>query len=205
MAWHTLVVTLGTGAEQGRRTAAALEATERVLARADLLDTGAGGGLIWVLERAAWKQALQAEEAGVRAFRVWDALLSGEPSRGDTPSYISLAADLDGPGVAFDDPAVAGATRSTLASFLPLLGTSFIAVSTLMSDWSHCSGALTAFHAGSDREASVLAAPDPWRAIVPARLYRLQPLIFRTLAPPPGPSTQRYGASNPWPGGTFAE
>jgi hypothetical protein len=73
-----------------------------------------------------------------------------------------------------------------------------------MSDWAHCSGALTAFHAGSDREASVLADLDPWRAVTPTHLYRLQPLIFRTLAPPPGPNTQRYGASNPWPGGTFA-
>jgi hypothetical protein len=205
VAWLTLVVAIGAGTEQGPRTTAALEATQRVLAHTRLMDAGAGEGQMWVLEREAWKEAQQAEEPGVRAFRVWDEILGGSGSQADTRAYVSLAADLGGPGLDFDDPTVTGALRSTLASFLPMLGTGFIAVSTLMSDWSHCSGALTAFHAATDPDASLLAGADPWRAVAPAHLYRLQPPIFSSLAPPSGPNTQRYGAANPWPGGSFAE
>jgi hypothetical protein len=202
VAWLTLVVALAAGAERERRVAERLQgARGGVLTRARLLDAGAGEGAVWVLGRDAWKEAEQVRETGVRAFRVWDAVVAdGQPSGS---AYVSLAADLGGPGLDFDDPTVAGALRSTLASFVPLLGAGFVAVSTLMSDWMHCSGALTAFHAGSDEAAGALAAGDPWRAVAPARLYRLEPLILRALAPPAGPNTQRYGASNPWPGDTF--
>jgi hypothetical protein len=206
VAWLTLVVALGAGTEGERRVAERLQAAHGgVLAQARLLDAGAGEGAVWVSSHEAWKEAQRAEEAGVRAFRVWDAIVADGASGGS--AYVSLAADLSGgspgPGLDFDDPTVTGALRSTLASFLPLLGTGFVALSTLMSDWMHCSGALTVFRAGSDAEAGALAAGDPWRAVATARLYRLEPLIFWALAPPAGPNTQRYGASNPWPGGSF--
>jgi hypothetical protein len=201
VAWLTLVAALAAGADRERRVAERLQAAGGVLAQARLLDVGAGEGAVWVSSREAWKEAQETEETGVRAFRVWDAIVDDAQPGGS--AYVSLAADLSGPGLDFDDPTVAGALRSTLASFLPLLGTGFIAISTLMSDWMHCSGALTVFRAGSDREASTLAAGDPWRAVAPVRLYRLEPLVFRALAPPPGPNTQRYGASNPWPGDSF--
>jgi hypothetical protein len=182
VAWLTLVVALAAGAEGERRVAARLQAAHGgVLTQARLLDAGAGEGAVWVSGREAWKEAQQAEEAGVRAFRVWDAIVADGPPGGS--AYVSLAADLSGsrpgPGLDFDDPTVTGALRSTLASFLPLLGTGFVAISTLMSDWMHCSGALTAFRAGSDPEAGALAAGDPWRAVAPARLYRVEPLVFR--------------------------
>ena len=202
MSWLTLVVAVAPDADRERRLAERLESAG-VIAQARLEDAGAGPGMLWVLGREAWKEAAEANEPDARAFRVWDAIVGRE--RPDARAYVSLAVDLTSPGLDFDDPTVTGALRASLATFMPLLGVRFIATSTLMSDWMHCSGALTAFWAGSDQLAAAVAAADPWRSVAPARLYRLQPLILRPLPPPAGPNTQRYGASNPWPGGTFAK
>jgi hypothetical protein len=202
MGWLTLVVALAPDADRERRVAERLESAG-VVAQARLVDAGAGEGMLWVLGREAWKEVAEANEPAVRAFRVWDAIVGRE--KPDARAYVSLAVDLTTTGLDFDDPTVTGALRETLASYLPLLGIRFIATSTLMSDWMHCAGALTAFWAGSDTLAAAVAAADPWRTVAPSRLYRLQPLVVRSVPPPAGPGTQRYGASNPWPGGSFSE
>ena len=178
----------------------------RVLAHSPLLDAGNGSGQLWFLDRGAWNESLAlAPDEGwqFRALRIWDAVVAEvgtDPAHG---WYLSAPADLGTAALEFDDPAVVGAIRRTLGSFLPLLGRRFIATSTLMPDWRSCAGALTVFEAGSDAEARMLAANDPWQAIFTGRLFRLERAIVRRVPPPAGPNTQRYGGANPWPGGTF--
>ncbi len=204
MAWLTLVVAEGEGAELDQLLDQ-LRGAGRVLAGSRLLDAGSGAGSLLALDREAWKEARQraAGYPDVRVLRVWDEVV-GQRQGAEAPLYVSLVANTDESALIYDDPTVTGAARATMSGFLPLLATHFVAISTLMNDWSHCSGALTVFSAASQLEAASLATADPWRAVGPARLYRLEQPAFRRVAPPVGPNTQRYGASNPWPGGTFA-
>jgi hypothetical protein len=175
-----------------------------LLAHSALLDAGDGSGHLWLLDRSAWKEGLAAaSERQARAVRVWDALVgdaSAPPAEG---WYLSAAVDLGTSALEFDDPAVAGAIKRTLAGYLPLLGHRFIATSTLMPDWRRCCGALTAFSARSDAEAGTLALEDPWRSLFPGRLFRLERAILQRVSPPAGPNTQRYGGANPWPASRF--
>jgi hypothetical protein len=178
-----------------------------LLAHSRLLDAGSGSGHLWFLERGAWNEALAiapAEGRQQRALRVWDEVVAGGATDPAAGWYVSVPTDLGSVGIEFDDLAVIGAIRRTLAGFLPLLGRRFIATSTLMPDWRRCAGSLTAFEAGSDGEARMLAENDPWRAIFPGRVFRLERAIVRRVPAPAGPNTQRYGGANPWPGGTFA-
>ncbi|HKA09266.1 MAG TPA: hypothetical protein VKI99_02225 [Candidatus Dormibacteraeota bacterium] len=178
----------------------------RELAQSPLLDAGNGSGQLWFLNRGAWNESLtlaQPEGWQFRALRIWDAVVAEAGTDQAGGWYLSAPADLGTAAVEFDDPAVVGAIRRTLGSFLPLLGRRFIATSTLMPDWKTCAGALTVFEAGSDAEARMLAATDPWQAIFTGRLFRLERAIVRRVPPPAGPNTQRYGGANPWPGGTF--
>jgi hypothetical protein len=202
-AWLTLVVSTTERAEF-EQLFEEVRSAGRVLAESPLLDAGSGPANLVALEREAWKEVRRraAGKPDVRVLRVWDEVFGdGEGAGG--PLYLSLVANVDEAALEYDDPTVTGAARATLATFLPLLATRFVAISTLMMDWSHCSGALTVFEAASQLEATTLAASDPWRAIGPARLYRVERAVFRRVAPPVGPSTQRYGAANPWPSGTF--
>jgi hypothetical protein len=178
----------------------------RMLAHSRLLDAGSGSGQLWFLDRGAWEEALTiAPEEGrqLRPLRIWDAVVAAGATAPADGWYLSAPADLGTVALEFDDPAVVGAIQRTLGSYLPLLGRRLIATSTLMSDWRHCAGALTAFEARSEAEARTLAANDPWQAIFRGRLFRLERAIVRRVAPPAGPSTQRYGSANPWPGGAF--
>lgn len=178
----------------------------RLLAHSALLDAGSGVGHVWLLDRSAWEEALAAASRvghQIRAVRVWDAVVAEGSASPVDQCYLSASVDLGTSALEFDDPAVSGAIRRTLESYLPLLGRRLIATSTLMSDWRHCCGALTAFEASSAAEASVLASGDPWRAMFRSRLFRLERAVFRRVPPPAGPNTQRYGGANPWPGGAF--
>ncbi len=202
MPWLTLVVSV-TDVADSEQLLGELRAAGPVLAESRLLDAGAGAGALLVLDRRAWEEVRQraAGHPNVRVLRVWDEVI-GHGQGGS--QYASLIANADESALIYDDPTVTGAARATLASFLPLLAGRFVAISTLMNDWSHCSGALTVFTAANELEATALAAADPWRAVGPARLFHVERQVFRSIPPPVGPSTQRYGASNPWPGGTFA-
>lgn len=204
MAWLTLVVSMSENPE-AEQLVEELRAAGKPIADSRLFDAGSGAGSLLALDREAWKEVRRraAEQPEVRVLRVWDEVVGdGEAARG--PLYVSLVANVDEAALDYDDPTVTGAAKATMATFLPLLGARFWAMSTLMNDWNHCSGALTVFGAESDLEAAALAAPDPWRAVGPTRLYRLERAVFRQVAPPTGPNTQRYGAANPWPGGSFA-
>jgi len=204
MGWLTLVLTT-TDDRKHEDFREQLRGAGRIVADSELLDAGAGGGSLLALEREAWKEArrLVAGQPEVRVLRVWDEIV-GDYDAESNDQYVSLVANPDDAAIDFDDPTVAGAERATLAAFLPQMGQSFIAMSTLMNDWFHCSGAITVLKAASQAEAASLAASDPWRALGPHRLYRTRRAAFRRVQPPPGPNTQRYGAANPWPGGSFA-
>ena len=178
----------------------------RVLAESRLLDIGAGSGQLWFLNRGAWEEALTIaplEGLQLRPLRIWDAVVSDGAAAPVDGLYLSAPADLGTVALEFDDPAVTGAIHQTLGTYLPLLGSRLVAISTLMSDWRHCAGAFTVFEARSKAEARMLAGNDPWRAIFTGRLFRLERAIIRRVAPPGGPGTQRYGSANPWPGGAF--
>lgn len=205
--WATAVIAVETEAAEAAWEPFGTPGRGRLLAQSALLDAGSGGGQLWFLDRGAWEEALAVAPTGgrqVRAVRIWDAVViegSPQPVEG---WYASAAADLGTAALDFDDPAVVGAIRRTLASYLPLLGSRLVAISTVMPDWRHCCGALTVFEARSEAEAATMAAEDPWRAIFGGRLFRLERPIVRRVPPPAGPGTQRYGGASPWPGGSFA-
>jgi hypothetical protein len=204
--WATSVIAIEKSPAMPMREALAPPGSGRVLAHSSLLDLGNGSGQLWFLDPGAWKESLAlapAEGWQLRALRIWDEVVAEGGTGRAEDWYVSAPTDLGGTGLEFDDPAVIGAIRQTLGSFLPLLGRRFIAVSTVMPDWRQCAGAVTVFQAGSKAEARMLAANDPWQAIFTARLFRLDRAIFRRLLPPVGPNTQRYGGASPWPGGSF--
>jgi hypothetical protein len=204
--WATALIAVETMTAGAGAAAVGRPGRGRLLAHSALLDAGSGGGHVWLFDRAAWEEA-QAIAAGVgrqiRAVRMWDAIAAEGAASPVDHWYLSASVDLGTAALEFDDPAIGGAIRRTLASYLPLLGRRLIATSTLMSDWRHCCGALTAFAARSAAEARTLAFDDPWRAIFPGRLFRLERAVLQRVLPPAGPTTQRYGGANPWPGGTF--
>jgi hypothetical protein len=203
--WATAVLAAETRSSEPVPESLVQPGRGRVLASSRLLDTGSGAGL-WLLERDAWQDASTIEPGEgrrLRAFRVWDALVAEGAAAPVEGWYVSAAADLGTAALQFDDPAVAGAIRRTLAGYLPLLGRRLVATSTLMPNSRRCAGALTVFEARSEDEARTLASNDPWRAIFPGRLFRLERAIVARVPAPAGPVTQRYGGANPWPASTF--
>ena len=205
--WATAVIAADPATAEAQGEPAGPPGWGRLLAHSALLDAGSGTGQLWFLDRGAWEEALAFATSGgrqMRAVRVWDALVGDRDASPVDHCYVSAVADLGtAAALEFDDPAVAGAIHRTLGSYLPLLGRRLVAISTLMSDWRHCCGALTVFEARSPAEAGMLALDDPWRALFSGRLFRLERAIVRRVAPPAGPNTQRYGGANPWPGGSF--
>ena len=199
--WATAVI----AAEPGRGELIPSAAREHLLAHSALLDAGDGSGDLWILDRGAWKETLEAApgDRQARAVRVWDGVVAESADPPAERWYVSIAADLGTSSLDFDDPAVEGAIKRLLADYLPLLRRRFVATSTVMPDWRHCCGGLTAFSAGSDAEARTLALDDPWRSLFPGRVFRLERAILRRVTPPAGPNTQRYGGANPWPADRF--
>lgn len=106
---------------------------------------------------------------------------------------VSLVLAPDGVRLAFDDTAVQQARRDVFAR------APFDAVSTLLSDASRFEGSVTVA-----RGADVLrVADDPFARIFPARVLDVDPGLFGRVAPPAGPTIERYGSVQPWPWDRF--
>jgi hypothetical protein len=169
---------------------------------------GRRAGTLVALEKEAWETALELAQilsGQARAFRMAEALVA--PKDAPAPSgaaFVSLAANLKGASLHFDDPAVSGAMRAALGEYLPLLGQRLLATSSLMVRDFDYGGAITVFEADSVAQAAALASYDTWARIYPNRLFGAAGGFFSRTPPPPGPVIQRYGASTPWPGGRFS-
>ncbi len=133
---------------------------------------------------AAWPSGAKPVAAAVRA----DARIVDPEGGSAWVSLVLLARDRS---PLFDDPAVSAALRRVLAGPPP------DAVSTLVRDSSHIAGALTV-----RRSQPALLRDDPFRAVGPARVLLVAAGLLGTMAPVPGPVTQRYGGQ-PWPAAGF--
>ncbi len=118
-------------------------------------------------------------------------------------TFVSLAANLEGASLHFDDPAVSGGMRAALGVYWPALGQRLLGTSSLMVGGFDYAGAITAFEAGSSEEAAALAANDTWACIYPGRLFGVDSGFFARNPAFPGPVIQRY-QNVPWPGGRFS-
>lgn len=106
--------------------------------------------------------------------------------------WVSLAIAPPGLFLAFDDPAVAHATRTVLAMAPADV------FSTLVEGDDRCRGALTAMHGEPGR-----LGYDPFANLFPAVVLRVGPGILGNMPAPVGPSIQRCGGANPWPWDRF--
>jgi hypothetical protein len=109
-------------------------------------------------------------------------------------ALISLVLAPAGVRLAFDDLAVQQARRLVLLHRFPA------AVSTLLRDDSHFEGAITVARSAADRHR---LRDDPFARIFPARLLAVDAGILGVVAPPTGPTIERYGSGNPWPWDKF--
>jgi hypothetical protein len=125
-----------------------------------------------------------AERPTPRALRV-DARLAAGGSPATWVSWCRFEGDETLP---FDDGAVSGALRRRLAA--PAWP---VAVSTALVDWSRIAGAVTA---GLDRGD---VANDPFAAVFPRTILRVEAGTLGVIPAPTGPGITRYGSGNPWP------
>jgi hypothetical protein len=96
--------------------------------------------------------------------------------------------------VRFDEPEVQQVRRDALAWWVPLLGGSYVCMSTFAIDASRCAGAITvAREPGHFHD-------DPFARLFPGTVVRTD--VFSEVPPPAGPAIERY-AGAPWPGGRF--
>ena len=110
-------------------------------------------------------------------------------------AWISLVLAPRGVRLPFDDLAVQHARRVVL-SRRPVA-----AVSTLLRDDSHFEGAISV---ARSEEGVRWLRDDPFARIFPALLLVIEPGILGSVAPPPGPTIERYGSGNPWPWDRFS-
>ena len=111
------------------------------------------------------------------------------------PALVSLVVAPPGTAMLFDDPAVQQARRVVLADARPP-----DVLTTLLRDASHFLGSLTA-RRGADAPARLLE--DPFARIFPARLLDVGAGLIGRMAPPAGPTIERYGSARPWPWDRF--
>lgn len=143
-------------------------------------------------EPAGWLAAWRRRARPTRtALRVFDAILDEHGA----PAAISLTLPPPGVRVAFDDVAVQQARRTILAN------PPWDAVSTLLSDASHFEGAVVVAR-GDDAVRRL--ADDPFARIFPARVLLVDGELLGRIAPPAGPTIERYGSAEPWPSDRFA-
>jgi len=127
-----------------------------------------------------------------RRFRVDSRCLEGQPVAGAW-AHVCALPDRQA-ALRFDEPEVQQARRDALAWWVPLLGPSYVCMSTFALDASRCGGAMTVardpgyFHA------------DPFARLFPGTVIHTD--LFCEVPPPAGPPVERY-AGAPWPGGRF--
>lgn len=112
---------------------------------------------------------------------------------GGEPAEVSLVLAAPGVALPFDDVAVSGALRATLA-----LPTADVVATLLVGD-DRFVGALTAVRGDNTGR----LAFDPFGTIFPARRLRVGAGLLGRMPAPAGPSIQRYGADSPWPWDRF--
>ena len=141
---------------------------------------------------AGWLAAWRRRHRPTRDARRIDARIV-DPS-GDG-AWVSLVRPPEGARLPFDDLAVQQARRAALA------GRPFDGVSTLLRDASHFEGAITvARGAGAERR----LADDPFCRVFRARILRVDGGLLGRVAPPCGPTIERYGSAQPWPWDRYA-
>jgi hypothetical protein len=136
---------------------------------------------------AAWRRAAKPVR---EARRVDERLIDA----GGAAAWISLVRAPSGTRLAFDDLAVQHARRAVLQHPFPA------AVSTLLRDDSHFEGAITVARSPAEK---LRLVDDPFARIFPATLLAVGPGILGSVAPPTGPTIERYGSGNPWPWDRF--
>ena len=137
---------------------------------------------------AAWRRRARPAREALRAD---DRLLD----RSGPPAWLSLIwlpADRRPP---FDDLAVQQARRDVLAR------PPFDAFSTLLADASHFAGSLTVARGA----AVARLADDPFARLQPARVLAVGAGVLGRVAPPCGPTIERYGSATPWPWDRFSD
>jgi hypothetical protein len=150
-------------------------------ARASTLDGQPTGTL------AAWRQRAKPVR---EALRVDGRMIDPDGA----PAWISLVLPPLRVRLAFDDLAVQQARRLVLQHQFPA------AVSTLLRDDSHFEGAITVARSPTEKHR---LRDDPFARIFPARLLVVDAGILGSVAPPTGPTIERYGSGNPWPWDRF--
>jgi hypothetical protein len=148
-------------------------------AAVDLDDRPAG----WLV---AWGRRVRPAR---EARRVDDRIIDAE----GPPAWVSLVLPPDGVRLPFDDLAVQQARRATLAR--PAAD----AVSTLLSDASRFEGAITVLRGPSP----AALRDDPFARVFPGRILRIEAGLLGHVAPPCGPTIERYGSHEPWPWDRF--
>lgn len=108
------------------------------------------------------------------------------------PGWASLVVAPPGLFLPFDDRAVTAALRRVLSMVAPRV------FSTLLVGDDRLVGALTAENDPGGR-----LGQDPFALLFPVVLG-VEPGILGSMPAPAGPTTQRYGANNPWPWDRFS-
>jgi hypothetical protein len=107
------------------------------------------------------------------------------------PAYAHVCASVHPEHrIPFDDPSVQQARRDALGWWIPLLGDSFVCLTTLAVDSVYCAGAVTVAREARGFE------DDPFERLFAGTT--LETAIFSPVPPPPGPVIERYGGAA-WP------
>lgn len=127
-----------------------------------------------------------------RRLRLDSRCLNGKPVAGAW-AHVCALPDRQA-ALRFDEPEVQQVRRDALAWWIPLLGPSYVCMSTFALDASRCGGAVTVA-----RDA-LRFNDDPFARLFPGTVVRTD--LFSDVPPPAGPPVERYGGA-PWPGGRF--
>ena len=128
-----------------------------------------------------------------RRLRI-DARCLGEPKVKGAYAHVCALIDEDA-ALRYDEPEVQEARREALAWWIPLLGDRLVCLSTFAIDESRYAGAVTVATDSNQFD------QDPFARLFPATTVRAD--FFSAVAPPPGPSIERYQGA-PWPAGSWA-